>query len=62
MLVQSSELKKIKNRSNNKNKLKYKVIFKGCILVREIYDEQNKKTYKKDFYLGQLKTNLESDW
>lgn len=62
MFVQSSELKKIKNKKNNRIEFKWKVIFKGCILVREIYDSQNKNKYKKDFYLGQLKTNLETDW
>ncbi len=62
MLVQLSEFKKTKNRKENNVKTRWRVIFKGCILIREIYDDQNKSKYKKDIYLGQLKTNLETDW
>jgi hypothetical protein len=62
MLVQLSEFKKGKNRKENKTKFRWKIIFKGCILIREIYDDQNKNKFKKDIYLGQLKANLETDW
>ena len=62
MLVQLSEFKKTKNRKENNVKTRWRVIFKECILIREIYDDQNKSKYKKDIYLGQLKTNLETDW
>ena len=62
MLVQLSEFKKTKNRKENNSKIRWRVIFKGCILIREIYDDQNKNKYRRDIYLGQLKTNLETDW